>query len=258
MADLCNPKPCDIQDILAGVAGECGGSLVDPSNLEGETMVFDLGYRDLINNFGITIEYFVNGYNTHIADNFYGEHSLAIYSEPVQLKAYVELVEPNVSWGGFGFNPEDELTAYLHIDSFYASMSGLSGYAANNQRVEPKSGDLIKLTTLGCDRPGDRGAKIYEITERTDQDVQKINPLLGHYIWRLHAKRYTTSHETNSPQESGQHQVYDNEFAGKLSSTMFPSLSTEPKSYPGNVDESSMTEVFNMDANDTSVYGEYY
>jgi hypothetical protein len=258
MADLCNPKPCDIQSILAGTAGECGGSLIDPSNLEGETMIFDLGFKDLINNFGVTIEYYVNGYNKNVADNFYGEHTLAEYSAPVQMKSYVELTEPNVALMKWGFDPQDELIAYLHIDSFYATMSGLSSYAANNQRVEPKSGDLIKLSTLGCDRPGDRGPKIFVVTERTDQDVSKLNPLLGHYVWRLNAKRYTTSHETNAPQESGEEQVYENPFAGKLSSTIYPTLSSEPKSYPGNVDESSKTEVLDMRVDNTSVYGTYY
>ena len=198
MAELCNPKPCEISDIIAGVAGDCGGSLIDPSNLEGETMVFDQGYKDLINNFGITIEYYINGYNLSAADNLYGEHTLARYEGPVQLKSYVELTEPNVALQTWGFNPEDDLTAYFHIDTFFATMSAYSTYVNNGQRVEPKSGDLIKLTTLGCDRPGDRGAKIFVITERTDQDVTKINPLLGHYVWRVNAKRYTTSYETNS------------------------------------------------------------
>ncbi len=231
---------------------------MDPSNLEGETMIFDLGYKDLINNFGITVEYYVNGFNLSAADTFYGEHTLARYTGPVEMKSYVELTEPNVALMKWGFDPQDELTAYLHIDSFFATMSGLSVYVDNGQRVEPKSGDLIKLTTLGCDRPGDRGPKIFVITERTDQDVSKINPLLGHYVWRLSAKRYTTSYETNAPRESGEDQVYENEFAGKLSSTLYPSLSSEPKIYRGNVDESSVGEVFNMDVDNTSIYGSYY
>lgn len=257
MSDLCNPKPCDIQDILAGVAGECG-SFMDPENLEGETMVFDQGYKDLINNLGITIEYYVNGYNLSAADNFYGEHTLAEYTGPIQIKSYIELTEPNVALMKWGYDPQDEMTAYFHIDTFTSIMSTLSTYSANGQRVEPKSGDLIKLTTLGCDRPGGRGPKIFIVTERTDQDVSKLNPLLGHYVYRLNAKRYTTSHETNAPQEAAQDQVYDNPFAGKLSSTLYPTLSSDQKAYPGNVDESSKEEVFDMDVNRTAVYGRYY
>ena len=257
MPDICNPSACEIQDIIAGAAWNCGDSLMDPSNLEGETMIFDLGYKDLINNFGVTIEYYVNGFNLSAADVFYGEHTLAPYTGPIQMKSYIELTEPNVALMKWGFDPQDELTAYLHIDSFYATMSGLAVYSDTEQRVEPKSGDLIKLSTLGCDRPGGRGPKIFIITERTDQDVGKINPLLGHYVWRLSAKRYTTSYETNAPQESLQEQVYENEFAGKLSSSLYPAASSEPKSYTGDVDEDSVN-VFDMSVNNTSVYGDYY
>jgi len=65
-------------------------------------------------------------------------------------------------------------------------------------------------------------------------------------------------HETNAPEEQANEQVYDNTFSGKLSSTLFPNLTSEEKSYPGNVDDESKQDVYDQDINETSVYGNYY
>jgi hypothetical protein len=255
----CNTNTCSLNDILAGTACIGEGSFADPSQLEGEQFVFDLAYKDLINNFGITINYFVNGFNLSAADTLYGEHTLQEFYGPVEIRSYIELNEANLALAKFGFDPQDDLTAYLHIDTFTATFSSLSVYAANGQYVEPKSGDLMQITPLGCDRPNGRGAKIFEVTERLDQDVSDINPLLGHYVYRLRAKRYMHQYETNAPSEPVDQQVYENSFAGKLSSSLFPTLTTsDEKSYPGDIDETSQDDVFNMNNSDTSIYGTYY
>jgi hypothetical protein len=232
---------------------------MDPSNLEGERFVYDLAYKDLINNFGYTIAYFVNGFNLSAADTLYGEHPLQTFYGPVQIKSYLELDESNLALTKYGFDPQDDLTAYIHIDTFFSVFSGLSVYSVNGQRVEPKAGDLIQITALGCDRPNGRGANIFKVTERRDQDVSTINPMLGHYVYRLRAKRYDHTYETNAPREAGDEQVYENSFTGKLSSAMFPELSTtNEKSYPGDIDDTSKTNVFDQSVNNTSIYGTYY
>ena len=255
----CGTLTCTIDQILAGTACDREGTFADPSELEGSQMVYDLAYKDLINNFGLTIQYYVNGFNLSAADTLYGEHPLQEFQGPTLLKAYLELNEANLALAKFGFDPQDDLTAYFHIDSFTTAMSSLSVYTTNGQRVEPKSGDLIQILPLGCDRPGDRGANIYEITERRDQDVTDINPLLGHYVYRVRAKRYMHTYETNAPHESGDEQVYENTITGKLSSALFPELSTSnEKSYPGDIDETSQDDVFDQSVNDTSIYGDYY
>jgi len=255
----CNTNVCDIESILAGTACLGEGSFVDPDQLNGEQMVYDLAYKDLINNYGLTINYFVNGFNLSAADTLYGEHTLQEYYGPVEIRSYLELNEANIALAKFGFDPQDDLTAYLHIDTFTSTFSGLSVYSANGQRIEPKSGDLMEITPLGCNRPNGRGAHIFEITERLDQDVSDINPMLGHYVYRLRAKRYMHTYETNAPSEAGDEQVYENSFAGKLSSSLFPSLTTsDEKSYPGDIDEDSVDDVFDMGENNTSIYGTYY
>jgi hypothetical protein len=255
----CGTLTCTIDQILAGVACDRDGSLVDPDQLEGEQLVYDLAYKDLINNFGLTINYYVNGFNLSAADTLYGEHTTQEFYGPVTIRSYMELNEANLALAKFGFDPQDDLTAYFHITTFISTFSSLSVYTANGQVAEPKSGDLIELLPLGCDRPFGRSAKIFEITERLDQDVSDINPLLGHYVYRVRAKRYMHQFETNAPSEDANEQVYENSFTGKLSSTLFPSLTTsEEKSYPGNVDDDSQTDVYDQDTNPTSVYGSYY
>jgi hypothetical protein len=189
----------------------------------------------------------------------YGEHPTQVYSDPFTIKAYIEL-EETVSLSMLGMDSDDELTAYIAIKDFTTVFSpSASIFIANGQRIEPKSDDLIELTALGCDRPGDRGAKIFRITEALDQSVQDgLNPAMGHYVWRLKAKRYETSHETNAPMEYGDDQVYDNTFSGKLSSILFPSLSTDQKIYPFDIDVISKEEVYDMNNTDNNVYGDYY
>ena len=114
--------------------------------------------------------------------------------------------------------------------------------------IEPKSGDVFKLTEYGSDRPGERDGKLFEITERLDQDINKINPLLGHYVWLLKAKRYETSFEPGLTAEKGNTQVFDDaKDASAIGAT---------KNYPFDVNVLSKTTVFDG-TNNTSVYGDY-
>lgn len=53
-------------------------------------------------------------------------------------------------------------------------------------------------------------------------------------------------------------QVYDNNFSGKLSSILFPSLTAEEKVYPFDIDIISKETVYDMNKNDNSIYGNYY
>jgi hypothetical protein len=245
-------------------------------------------FSEMINNYGTEINYYINGFNLSAANILYGEHPTQEYSEPFVIKAYFELNEA-ISLTNFGMRAEDELTLYIPIDNFTTKVSEVSAtlfYTQNGQRVEPKSDDLIELTALGCDRPGNRGNKIFQITEALDQSIQDgINPLMGHYVWRLKAVRFEHGGQTNAPTELGNDQVYDNTISGKTTLSGFdtgplldensnqiitedenylygegPSFITTPdeKVYPFNVDTISKEEVYDMEVNDTSLYGQYY
>ena len=257
MAFECNVNPCDIGSIIAGQAGNCSG-LMDPQNINGDQMIYDLAFQDLINLYGITINYYVNGFNLSAANTLYGEHTTQNFYGPFEIKSYVELIEGSLALSRFGFDSADDLTAYLHIGTFNTVFAPLSVHIPNGQYIEPKSGDLIELIALGCNRPNNRGAKIFEVTERMDQDVSSLNPLLGHYVYRLRAKRYVHTYETNAPQESRNEQMAENTAFGKLSSALYPSLTSEGKTYPGDIDTTSSQGVYDMGVNNTSIYGGYY
>jgi hypothetical protein len=246
-------------NIFAGVYNPRCGGFADPSNFQAERAIFGSAFQEMINNYGVEVNYYVNGFNLSAMNILYGEHPTQQYAGPFVIKSYLEL-EESVSLSQFGMSSDDELKAYIAIKDF-TNLFALSAnvFSNNGQRVEPKSDDLMEITALGCDRPGDRGSKIFRITEVLDQSVQDgINPIMGHYIWKITAKRYETSMETNAPQESGNDQVYDNTFSGKLSSTLFPTLTSDEKVYDFNIDTISQETVYDMDNTSNNIYGDYY
>ncbi len=277
------PASClEPSNIFAGIyQSECGG-FADPSNFQAEKALFKSAYRELINNYGVNIEYYSNGFKLEQMNLIYGEHPTQEYLGPFTIKAYPEL-EEGVTLTQFGMEADDTLDLYISIDDFILRYTdyvqdSLSGTIVdangttvttvnparrdplyyNTMRIEPKSDDLIELTALGCDRPGDRGAKIFQVTEVLDQSVgDGINPVMGHYVWKITLKRFEYSGETNAPVEEGDDQVYDNTYSGKLSSALFPSLSTPEKIYSADADTLSQ-QIYNMDNTDNNVYGDYY
>lgn len=254
------PLSClDPVNIFAGVYNPKCGGFADPTSFQAEKAIFGSSFQELINNYGVEINYYVNGFNLSAMNGLYGEHPTQEYYGPFVIKSYIEL-EEGISLSQFGMMSDDELTSYIAIKDFN-NLFALSSFVFENngQRIEPKSDDLLEITALGCDRPGDRGAKIFRVTEALDQSVQDgINPIMGHYVWKLTAKRYEPSHETNAPMESGNDQVYDNDFSGKEESTLFPSLTSDPKVYNYDVDVDSQTRVYDMDNTDNNLYGDYY
>ncbi len=277
------PLSClDPVNIFAGVYNPHCGGFGDPSNFQAERAIFKSQFEELIQNFGVEFNYYVNGFNLSAMNMLYGEHPTQEYSGPFVIKAYLEL-EESVSISRWGQEADDELTAYIGIqtftDTFIQYMANEEGllindengdpltvdtialnfYRDNGQRVEPKSDDLMEITSLGCDRPGNRGAKIFRITEVLDQSVSDgINPMMGHYVWKITGKRYEHDGSTNAPEEIGNDQVYDNLISGKLSSILFPALTADAKMYPFDIDTISQDTVYDMNKNDNSMYGEYY
>jgi len=103
-----------------------------------------------------------------------------------------------------------------------------------------------------------RGAHIYEITERRDENLtMNYNMLQGHYIWILHAKRFDYSYQPNAPREPGHDQISDETLYGKL--TGGTDFAEEGKTYPGNVEDDSNEnwDYDNRNGSDDSVYGNF-
>ena len=280
---LCNENTATStpDEIFAATAIPACGKFVNPGNLQCEQLVYNQAFSDLINNYGIPISYFINTFNTLSADMLYGQDPTQEFFGPIEMQMYIELSDDAVSLTKFGFDPGDEFTAFVHISSFTTSVSSKFDYASYNQSIEPKSGDLISLSALGCDRPNGRGEVVYQITERMDQDMAALNPALGHYVYRLRGKRFEYSFEnglsaratydtgglssTDWPQsEPANEQIFDNSFSGVLSSTLTDQTSSEGKTYresgkdPYDIDNSSKNDVLDMSVNDTDIYGSYY
>jgi hypothetical protein len=219
----------------------------DKSKNDAERAVYSNYWREQIDMYGQEVLYFRNLYNLKNGDNTYGEITLNRYEDPKLMIMACNLTENALVLSKFGYQSDDQLTAYLHISSFYAH------YPPD---LEPKAGDVFKLIEYGSDRPGERDGKMYEITERCDEDNSSINPLAGHYVWLLKAKRFEHSFE-NISQEKGNTQVHDDTFYGDLSgSTSVPTQRSDE--YPQDSDSESKKFVFDMSVNDTLEYGGYY
>ena len=247
---------CTPEEIMAAASAPCG-QFMNGDNLGAVQNVFDLSFKDLINNFGVEVNYYVKPFNLSAANLLYGEHPTAVYSAASGMQMYVELNQDALALTQFGFDPGDDFTGYLHIATFQNQMSSNEAYDTLND-VEPKAGDLVQIVGLGCDRPGGRCSNIYEITERRDEDISSINPALGHYVYRIRAKRYDYSFEPNAPQECADEQVYDDSQFGTLSTNISADSVADDKTYDWNVDEDSQDNVYDMDVNDNSIYGDYY
>ncbi|MDB4430249.1 hypothetical protein N9273_00350 [bacterium] len=241
---------------MAAASLPCG-EIVNPENFQAEQLVYDLAYRDLINNHGININYYIRPFSLSAANLLYGEQPTAVFESASGMQMYVELSQDALALTQFGFDPGDEFTGFLHIETFRSVMSSSDTYETIDD-VEPKSGDLVEVVGLGCDRPGGRSAKIYEITERVDEDISSINPMLGHYVYRVRAKRFDYSFEPNAPKEAMNEQVYDDSQFGTLSTNVDGDEVSPDKTYDWNIDDESQQNVYDMDVNDTDIYGSYY
>ncbi len=220
--------------------------ITDKENNAQERQVYSNYWRELIDTYGQKVLYYRNMYNILSANNIYGEDTLRNYDKPRALIMAVQLSENALVLSKFGFQSDDAITAYVHISTFHAVYPTF---------YEPKAGDVFKLVEYGSDRPGERDGKLFEITERVDEDNSKINPLMGHYVWMLKAKRFDYSWEPDAPIERGSQQVHDDTFYGTLTGAI-PAKREE--SYPGDADTVSKEEVLNMNVNNTLTYGGYY
>lgn len=220
--------------------------ITDKDNTVCERLVISNWWNEIIGMYGQKVTYWRNPYQTLSADNVYGEEPTKTFTDPQEIIIAVELQENAVILQKYGFDSDDELTGYIHISAFYDTFGYLE---------EPRAGDVFELTEYGADRPLPRTGKKFEITERLDQDVSRINPLAGHYVWLIKAKRYDYSFEPGLSAEGGSNQVYDDKFAGRLSGGDNPR--TVDKSYIGDLEEEAK-EIFDYgDFGYDDVYGGY-
>lgn len=235
-------------------------------NLGGQQVVVDSAWKDLINSAGMPIYYFVYKFNIKRSDKIWGEDILAEYEEPFQIKAYVEVKDvPKILGPMGGFFADDTITAYIHIKTFNRKTKGMKVFEDLKLRYEPKPSDLIQIIEFGCDRPGGRGAKLFEVTNKEDELIsQNLNMGFAHYVWKITAKRFQYSYQDGAITPFGEEkncQVYDNNIQGTITdpSEIRDINTPSDKSYEWNIDKKSKEEIFNQNVNDqTDIYGGYY
>lgn len=264
---------------------ECTVNVNDKTANAGEIAVISSAVREAIQRYGQPVEYYINQYNTLSANNLYGEDPTKSYYPPVQIIMYIQLTENSATLRRFGFDPDDEVTAFVHISSYAATFNALSGvYQSNNQDIQPKSGDVFQLKQYGNTRPGNREGKFFEVTTIDDQDIAEMNYLGAHYMWRLRARRLDYSFEPGLPLIRGNDQVFDNANSGKITEetisnaltlndsatevglndsatflSLFSQLSTTypTKAYEQDIDVTSEQVVYDQRVNNTDIYGLY-
>lgn len=235
-------------------------------NLGGQQVVVDSAWKDLINSAGMPIYYFVYKFNIKRSDKIWGEDILAEYEEPFQIKAYVEVKDvPKILGPMGGFFADDTITAYIHIKTFNRKTKGMKVFEDLKLRYEPKPSDLIQIIEFGCDRPGGRGAKLFEVTNKEDELIsQNLNMGFAHYVWKITAKRFQYSYQDGAITPFGEEkncQVYDNNIQGTITDpSKIRDINTpSDKSYNWNIDKKSKEEIFNQNVNNQSnIYGGYY
>ena len=189
-----------------------GLRFLDKSINDNERGNYNMWWKEQLHLYGTQVNFFSSTLSLSGMDQVYGEQPAAEFAKPKKLIMALNLNENAVAMKQFGLVADDEITAFIHIETFYEQMG---------EGQEPKSGDVFDLVELGTDRPGGRGGKHFEITERMDQDVNQINPLLGHYVWLLKAKRHDFSFEPGLQPEKVSDQVDDDPLIDQLSKDTF-------------------------------------
>lgn len=210
---------------MVNYAAAFPGSVTCPSNtniaekiaVQGDQVVMDNNIKSFILERGYPVLYYPYLFEVDKAEHLFGEHSGAGYGIPFKTYAYIT-IEDQPSWfAAQGIDTDETATIWIHIKLWketvseylqdpeceqyrdYCKIYNLNYIAEKDivRAIEPKVKDLIQLTTFGADREFDRGNKIFEITSREDElfSEKDMNVAMGHYVWKVTAKRYRYSHE---------------------------------------------------------------
>lgn len=204
----------------AGNGSNCF-ELYDKKRLQCDIQLIAKSIDEMINVTGQKLNYWLNTTTLSTADMLYGEDTVSKYTGPTLIKMRVELNESALAFSKFGFNADDEVTLFVTYNSFNKSFSANDYFVTNFLSVEPKAGDVFEMVEYGLDRVNGRSGNYFQITERRDQDIGgDLNPLGGHYGWRLKAKRLEYSWQPNLPQENENNQFTEDTEYGILSSAI--------------------------------------
>jgi hypothetical protein len=206
-------------------------------------------WQEQINHFGTEVTYYTHGYTLSTHNFLYGEDPTTPFLSAGPMVMLTDITNDAIMLSKFGIMADCDMTCIIHIDTFQKTFGGYR---------EPKAGDLIEMVEYGGfgDRPGGRGAPVYEITERDDQNLQfNANQLMGHYIWVMKCKRWEYSYEPGAPQENLNIQINDDGEYGRKSGGENPEDLTRP--YEQSADDAAKC-IVDEDARDLSEPYGYY
>lgn len=216
---------------------------------DNERELFSHYWKEQIEHFGVETTYYTHGYSITSHNFLYGEDPTSIFLSSGPVVMLTDITNDAIMLSKFGIMADCDMTAVIHISSYYETFG---------EETEPKAGDLIELKEYGGfgDRPGKRGAPIYEITERDDQNLQfNANGLMGHYIWVIKCKRWEYSSEPGVLAEPKNMQINDSEMYGRMPDGTNPGELEMP--YPDSVDGEQKC-IFDHDVTDISKDYGYY
>lgn len=284
--------------LTSDVCANIQGGLAKSGNYD--QITYDNQIQSYIAENGLPCWYYPYLFQEEKMEELTGEHSGAGYGRPVEVLMVLE-IKDSPSWvSQLGVENDETVTGWLHIrnfkeriypiidnpeDSRYIDYNSI--YVRNpweviksdpnrkdvyTKKIMPKPKDCFQILTIGCDREWDRGAKIWEITNVEDELIsEKLNPAMGHYVWKITAKRYRYSFEYGMSSidkksednpllgimgERGNNQVYENEVVKMyLSATSivkedtFEELWTEDVENPEQLVTETSVKTVNYDKN---------
>lgn len=231
--------------ISSEVCSNIQGGLAASGNYD--QITYDNQIQSYITENGLPCWFYPYLFQEQKMEEFTGEHNSAGYGRPVEVLMVLEIKDAPSWVSGLGIENDETVTAWLHIRTFKNKIIPILEnsedgryidyntiycknpweHGAYLKKIQPKPKDCFQVLTSACDREWDAGARIWEITNVEDEIFsEKFNPAMGHYVWKITAKRYRYSFEygmstlddkaEDNPMlgemgEKGNHQVYEND-----------------------------------------------
>ena len=212
------------------------------------TLISDY-WKEQIEHYGTEVTYYTHGYSLTSHFYLYGEDPTAPFLSAGPVVMLTDITNDAIMLSKFGIMADCDMTCILHLSSFQEVFGTYR---------EPKAGDLIEMAEYGGfgDRPGGRGAPVYEITERDDQNLQfNANQLMGHYVWVIKCKRWEYSSEPGAPKEPLNIQFNDDEEYGREAGGVNPEELVQP--YPQSNDKTAECIIDENATDRSEIYGYY-
>lgn len=249
---------CFHNDEYFKAASDCSlARPVDKNETTNERALVATWWDDMVKNRGQKVAYYVNTFNINEDDKLYAEAPNRKFHGPKEMILGIKLQNIAIPLQMTGFVNDSEITAFITFSAFEDAFEGDEVYESLFDDIEPKAGDIFCMTEFGNDRPGKRGPLYFEVTSRTDEDIETINQLGGHYVWMIKAKKLEYSFEPGLNIERTERVVVDNDIFG-LAGESNSDDATPPKPYYFDVnDRSAEVNIDQKTSAINNVYGGY-